>query len=231
MRVHYLQHVENEDLANMEPWLVKRGHSITRTLLYRKHSLPSPGSFDWLIIMGGPMNADEHVKYPWLKKEKAFIKESIGMGKVVLGVCLGAQLIARALGAKVRKNEYKEVGWHRVGLTAAGKRSALFNGFPTVFTPIHWHGDTFAVPEGAKRLASSTACKNQAFEYKGRVFAVQFHIEYAPVHVRDFFRAEGEPAAGGKFEQGEKQILGRPELFKKLGFLMDKMLENAEKAV
>jgi GMP synthase-like glutamine amidotransferase len=224
-----MQHVENEDLANIKAWLLKHGHSITRTLLYKKHAFPPVDSFDWLIIMGGPMNVDELRKYSWLKKEKTFIKNSMRAGRIVLGVCLGAQLIARVLGAKVKKSRYKEIGWHKVRLTSAGKASVLFRDFPSSFAPIHWHGDTFILPKGTKILASSKACKNQAFEYNGRVFAVQFHVEYAPVHVLDFFKAEGKPDIKGKFEQGAKEILGRPGLFSELKALTEKLLKNIEK--
>ena len=216
MRVHYLQHVENEDLANIKAWLLKHGHSITRTLLYKKHTLPPVDSFDWLIIMGGPMNVDEHGKYPWLKKEKTLIKSSIRAGKVVLGVCLGAQLIARALGAKVKKNRYREIGWHKVRLTTAGKKSVLFKKFPSSFAPIHWHGDTFDLTKGTKLLASSAACKNQAFEYNGRVFAVQFHVEYSLRNMKKFYKTALGCGTKGRYEQDEKHVLANYVGFKKM---------------
>lgn len=229
MRIYYLQHVDNEDLANMLSLFKRHGHKISRTLLHKDEILPLLDSFDWLIIMGGPMNVDEHGKYPWLIEEKTFIKKSIKAGKIVLGVCLGAQLIARALGAKVKKNKYKEIGWHKITLTPTGKKSTLFRGFPSSFTPIHWHDDTFDIPAGAKVLARSKACKNQAFEYKGRVFAVQFHIEYAAKHIRKFYKTEKEPVVLGKFEQRKKQILSKPVLFRQLRYLAIKMLKNIEK--
>jgi GMP synthase-like glutamine amidotransferase len=228
MRIHCLQHADSEGLANIMPWLAGRGHKVTCTQLHKNGKLPPMSSFDWLIIMGGPMNADEEQKYRWLKTEKSFIKDSVKSGKIVLGVCLGAQLIARCLGAKVKKNRHKEIGWHKVWLTPAGKKSILFRGFPVSFTPIHWHGDTFALPRGIKSLASSAACKNQAFENSGRVFAVQFHIEYSPKHIRDFFRFEKESEVKGKYEQGEKQILSNPVLFRKLKKFTELMLSNIE---
>ena len=230
MKVHYLQHIDSEDLANILPWLIKHGHKTTRTLLYKDGKLPSLDSFDWLIIMGGPMNVDEHSKYPWLKTEKAFIKNAIKSGKTVLGVCLGAQLIARCLGARVKKNKFKEIGWHKVRLTSEGRKSVLFRGFPAAFTPIHWHGDTFDIPKNTKPSASSAACRNQAFEYKGRVFAVQFHIEYSPKHIRDFYRVEQEPEVKGSYEQGEKQILSKPGYFRSLKKLTHILLSNIEKS-
>ncbi|HRU39434.1 MAG TPA: type 1 glutamine amidotransferase [Candidatus Goldiibacteriota bacterium] len=230
MRVHYLQHCDNEDLANIKPWLIKRRHSVSRTMLHKSEKLPPINSFDWLIIMGGPMNVDEHAKYPWLKAEKSFIREAIASGKTVLGICLGGQLISRSLGAKVAKNKYREIGWHSVRLTPAGKKSVLFRGFPSVFTPIHWHGDTFSLPKGVRLLASSRACRNQAYEYKGNVFALQFHVEYSRKHIEEYFRIEKEPGKKGPFEQSEKQILAESGLFKKLEKLTRTMLENIEKA-
>jgi len=230
MKVHYIQHADSEDLANILPWLIKHGHKTTRTLLHKGEKLPSMDTFDWLIIMGGPMNADEHSKYPWLITEKAFIKKAIRSGKTVFGVCLGSQLIARCLGSKVGKNKFKEIGWHDVALTPAGRKSVLFRGFPPTFVPIHWHGDTFEIPKGIKRLARSAACRNQAFEYKGKVFAVQFHIEYSPKHIRDFYKVEYEPKVKGRYEQGEKQILSKSVLFKNLRSLMKLMLSNVEKS-
>lgn len=228
MKIHYLQHCDSEDLANILPLLKKRGHKVSRTLMHKRGKLPSLDTFDWLIIMGGPMNVDEERLYPWLKAEKAFIKKSIRSGKTILGVCLGAQLISCCLGAKVKKNRYKEIGWHKVKLTQAGKKSVLFRGFPPEFTPIHWHEDTFDIPARAKLLASSAACRNQAFSYAKNVFAVQFHIEYGPKHVMEFYRVEQEPEVKGRFEQGEKQIMSKPALFRKLKALTEKMLLNIE---
>ena len=149
LRIHYLQHVEFEDAANIVPWAEARGHAVTCTRLHRGEPLPPVDAFDWLVIMGGPMNVCDHDRYPWLVREKAFIGESIGRNKVVLGICLGAQLIADVLGGRITPNREKEIGWFPVSLTGAGLRSPLFQPLPRQFLPFHWHGDTFSIPPGA----------------------------------------------------------------------------------
>jgi GMP synthase-like glutamine amidotransferase len=123
MRMHYLQHVPFEDMANIEGWAQDRGYDISRTLLYEDEPLPDMDKFDWVVVMGGPMNIYEHDKYPWLAREKGFIKAAIQGGKIFLGICLGAQLIADVLGGKVRKNSHKEIGWHKVSLAPEASRS------------------------------------------------------------------------------------------------------------
>lgn len=176
MRLHYLQHVPFEDLANISPWAQEKGHSITKTLLYNNEILPSSESFDWLIIMGGPMNIYQEDKFPWLKQEKKLIEQSIKDKKKILGVCLGAQLIADVLGAKIYQNKYKEIGFFPVQLTDQSEQSIFFQSIPKEFMAFHWHGDTFDIPHKAKHLAKSEACLNQAFEYKNTL-ALQFHVE------------------------------------------------------
>ncbi len=124
------------------------------------------------------MNVYEEAEYPWLAAEKAFIAAAIGAGKPVLGICLGAQLIAAVLGGTVSKGPQPEIGWYPVELTPAGRELPLFAGFPDRFTALHWHGDTFSIPPGATHVASSAACANQAFAYDGgRVVGLQFHLE------------------------------------------------------
>lgn len=177
MRIHYLQHVPFEDLANIEPWAAARGHAVTGTALHAGESLPPLEDVDWLIVLGGPMGVHDTHDYPWLRPEKALIREAIDTGRLVLGICLGAQLIADALGATVGSNGCKEVGWHPVSLTDAGGQSPLFQGLPKVFTAFHWHGDCFEIPDGACHAARSAACPNQAFGYGNRVLALQFHVE------------------------------------------------------
>ena len=127
MRIHSLEHEPFEGLANIEVWAKKKGHSITRTLLFNNEELPDISDFDWLFIMGGSMNIYEEEKYPWLKREKNFIAEAISSKKIVLGVCLGSQLIADILGSKVTKNKYKEIGWFPISLTGEAKNSSIFS--------------------------------------------------------------------------------------------------------
>jgi GMP synthase-like glutamine amidotransferase len=168
MRLHSLEHEPFEGLANIEVWAKNRGHSISRTLLFNNEELPDIDDFDWLVIMGGSMNIYEEEKYPWLREEKNFIAEAIAGKKIVLGICLGSQLIADVLGGNVSKNKYKEIGWFPVSLTADAKNSPVFSTLPRKFAAFHWHGDTFKIPPGAVRIAESEGCANQAFEY-GRV--------------------------------------------------------------
>ena len=124
------------------------------------------------------MNVYQEAEYPWLAAEKAFIATAIGAGKAVLGICLGAQLIAAVLGGPVSKGAQPEIGWYPVELTPEGRGLPLFAAFPVRFTALHWHGDTFSIPPGATHVASSAACANQAFAYDGgRVVGLQFHLE------------------------------------------------------
>ncbi len=177
MRFHYLQHVPFENLAYVETWLQTKNIIFSRTALFESQRLPEQNDFECLIVMGGPMGACDENKYSWMKAEKIFIEQAIRNKKIVIGICLGAQLIADVLGAKVYKNQYKEIGWFPVRKTKEPDKTIFDALFPDEFHAFHWHGDTFDIPEGATRFAESTACKNQGFVYDQKVFALQFHLE------------------------------------------------------
>ena len=178
MRIHSLQHVVFEDSANVAAWARQRGHEITRTRLYAGEALPELDSFDCLVIMGGPMNIYEHDAYPWLLREKAFITQAIEKKRLILGVCLGGQLIADCLGGHVTSSPKTEIGWHGVTQTVESKGSFL-SVLAQDMEVFQWHGDMFSIPPGAKHLASSAACPNQAFQYGEHVLAMQFHLDYS----------------------------------------------------
>ena len=180
IRIHWFQHVPFEGLGCIEQWATEKGHALSVTRFHRDEPLPRIGEIDWLVVMGGPMNIYEESEYPWLAREKQFIGQAIRSGKVVLGICLGAQLIAGFLGARVTPNAHKEIGWFPLELTPEAVASPLFDFLPHRLTAFHWHGDTFALPRGALRIARSEACENQAFLYDGRVVGLQFHLEFTP---------------------------------------------------
>ena len=167
LRIHALYHVDFEELNHIKQWADNRGHRITVTRFYENDPLPAQDSFDWLIIMGGPMSIHDENDFPWLTDEKAFIQQSISDGKTVIGVCLGAQLIADSLGAKVAPSGIKEVGWLPIQLTKQGLAHPLLADLPrNEFTVFHWHGDGFECPKGATPIATSHAWANQGFIYQ-----------------------------------------------------------------
>jgi len=226
MRLHYLQHVPFEDAANIAVWARQRGYPVTRTRMYEDASLPSEETFDWLVVLGGPMNAYEHDRYPWLVEEKALIRRAIDRGVTVLGVCLGAQLIADVLGGKVDSGGEREIGWFPVRLTRQAKQSRVFAVLPEQFMAFHWHEDTFSVPPGAVRTAASDACAHQAFIYGDRVVALQFHLEYTATSIEQMIRHCGQRLAPGRYVQSAEQIAGRGNLFAGAGQLLYGMLDE-----
>ena len=224
MRVHWLQHAEHEDLGCIAPWLVAHGHTVTCTRLQRSEPLPSLTAVDWLIVLGGPMNIYQHDLYPWLVAEKQFIRAALQADKRVLGICLGAQLVADQLGGPVVSNKELELGWHPVTLTAAGRKAGAFKGFPDSFSAFHWHGDTFALPLGSEPLMHSAACANQAFAHGARVAGIQFHLEVTAANARDWFALE-RPAPG-RYVQAPEAILAALPNFAENNRLMVLLLEN-----
>jgi GMP synthase-like glutamine amidotransferase len=207
MRLHFCQHVPFEDPPNIEVWAKEKGYPFTGTLLFRDEGFPEMNAFDWLIILGGPMNIYEEKKYPWLVREKKFIAAAIQEGKIVIGICLGAQLVADVLGGKVTPNPQKEIGWFPVTLTPAARRSSLFAGLPGRFTAFHWHGDTFAIPSGAVRVAESEGCRNQAFVYRERVIGLQFHLESSRESIQKLVQNCQDEIIEGKYIQKTQAML------------------------
>ncbi len=228
MRINSLEHESFEGLGNIEVWAQNKGHSISRTLLFKNGKLPETSEFDWLVIMGGSMNIYEEEKFPWLKEEKIFIAKAIAAKKIILGVCLGSQLIADVLGGKVSKNQYKEIGWFPVSLTREAKDSSIFCSLPNPFTTFHWHGDTFKIPSGAKRLAQSEGCKNQAFEY-GRTIGLQFHLEYSKKSIDLMFRNCRDELLDGKYIQTPDEIISKIENVHEMNKTLDLILDNMER--
>lgn len=206
MRLHCLTHVSFEDAANIGEWAELRGHSLAYTHLYRDEPLPPADSFDMLAVMGGPMNAYEHDLYPWLIQEKAFVRCVINAGKKVIGVCLGAQIIADVLGGRVYANAHKEIGWHPVTLTPQAARSKAFSPLPLEMMVFHWHGDTLSLPADAENLASSDVCENQAFGYGEHVLGLQFHLEYSQESIEKMLAHCADELVGGPYIQSPDQI-------------------------
>lgn len=206
MRFHYLQHVAFEDAASIGQWAAAQGHSVSCTRLYAGEALPAQDDFDWLAVMGGPMNIYEHEEYPWLVDEKRFLRETIDRGAVVIGVCLGAQLLADVLGGEVTRNAHKEIGWHPATLTPEGRESELLSEWPDEFMACHWHGDMFSIPPGAVHLASSEACANQGFVYDERVVGLQFHMEYLPDSVEAMLTHCADELVDGPWIQSEDEL-------------------------
>lgn len=177
LHIHYFQHVSFESPGYIQQWAEVNGHDQSFTRFYEEDNLPAMTDIDWLIVMGGPMGVYDTATYPWLEAEKAFIRLCIDAGKTVIGICLGSQLIAAALGEEVYPNSQKEIGWFDIKLTTAGRSCYLFADFPERFSVLHWHGDTFNLPAKAVLLAESAACKHQAFLYNNNVLGLQFHFE------------------------------------------------------
>jgi GMP synthase (glutamine-hydrolysing) len=185
MRLHYLQHVAYEPPGYVAEWAREQGHEVTGTRLHAGESFPDTDAFDWLVVMGGPMGVYDSEEYPWLQDEQALIREAIAAEKGVLGICLGAQLVAAAMGADVYPATESEIGWFPVEATA-GASGTPFETLGSEYEAFHWHGDTFDLPAGATRVARTDAFENQAFVAEaGRVVGLQFHLEVTPATIDD----------------------------------------------
>lgn len=206
MRIHSLLHAKHETIAAVANWSEHHSHSLSATNLYLGDELPCIDDFDLLLIMGGPMSVNDENKYKWLASEKLFIKEAIDKGKYVLGICLGAQLIANALGAEVKANPYKEIGWFPVK-KAMWSANPIADILPFFFTTFHWHGETFDIPENAKLIFSSEACPNQSFIYGDRTVAFQFHMEVTPEIIQGFIEYGKNELKKDKYVQSADEIL------------------------
>jgi len=212
MRIHYLQHVLHEGLGYIEEWVSISGHSLTSTKYFEDPKLPEINEIDWLIIMGGPMSVNDENRFPWLEEEKKFIRRTIDAGKTVLGICLGSQLVSTALGARVYKNKEKEIGWFDIELTPFAKSGNLFFEMGNRLKVLHWHEDTFDIPDNAVLLASSDGCKNQAFIYKNKVLALQFHLELTWKYLQEWVGSGKNELKLGVYVQSEKEMLKYKQL-------------------
>jgi GMP synthase-like glutamine amidotransferase len=208
MRAHYLQHVPYEGLGSIEPWLREAGYAIDRTRLYESAELPSLEGVDLLIVMGGPMSVNDEADYPWLVEEKRFIRRAIEAGLPVLGICLGAQLIASALGQRVYPNREKEIGWFQIERVTGADASGF--ALPPSLEVFHWHGETFDLPPGAIQLARSEGSEHQAFLLPPRVVGLQCHLETTPDSARQILEQSRDELVASRFVQQESEILATP---------------------
>jgi GMP synthase-like glutamine amidotransferase len=223
MRAHYFQHVPFEGLGCIESWLEAAGYEITNTRFFESAELPDRQGFDLLVVMGGPMSVNDEGEFSWLVSEKQFIREAIGSGTPVLGICLGAQLIASAMGARVYRNPVKEIGWFPIHGVVSNDRSIF--GFPPSETVFHWHGETFDLPPEATRLAKSDGCENQAFQLGKSVIGLQFHLETTPESAREIASHCRDELVPSRYVQKIEEILSaEPRRYKAINELMGSVL-------
>jgi len=225
MKIQYLQHVPFENLGSIATWAAEKNVSVNCTHLYNDELLPDIGDFDWLIVMGGPMNIYEYDKYPWFKDEKVLIREAIRHNKTVLGVCLGAQLIADVLGAKVYANGQKEIGWWPIKPASTMPSQTLRAIFGEELEVMHWHGDTFSIPAGAVHLATSEACRNQGFIYQDRVIALQFHLETTEASLKRLISNCQDEIVTAPYIQNASEMLAHAARFRKINAVMGNLLD------
>lgn len=226
MRAHYLQHVPFEGLGYIQEWLTANGHSISSTRFYESPAaLPSVQDFDLLIIMGGPMNVNEEAKYSWLAAEKELIRQAIKANKKILGICLGAQLIAAAAGGRVFPHMVKEIGWFPVTFQDSFAKW-LGKSIPAEQIFFHWHGDTYTLPEGFFNHATTEACGQQLYTSGNNIVGIQFHPEMKTEGVKALVENDGDELQNKPFIQTKQTILSTQQYFEKAEELMNAILER-----
>ena len=225
MRACILQHVPFEGPAYIGRWLEQKRADASTIHLYRGDALPCPDDFDLLVVMGGPMSVHDVERYPWLADEQALIRDAMRAGRTVLGICLGAQLIARALDGNVRPASEREIGWFDVRRDAQSDPENMFD-LPDVFPALHWHGELCELPPGCVRLASTEACANQMFSLGENVLGIQCHLEFDMDSVRKLAGNCPEDLAPGTFVQTESRILADASRFTDAHRLMDSILDR-----
>jgi GMP synthase-like glutamine amidotransferase len=216
MRARIFQHVPFEGPGSIAAWLATKQAQVEYTRFFEtpetskpskpSEQLPSPDALDaldLLVVMGGPMSVNDEAEFPWLAAEKTFIRDAVAKGIPTLGICLGAQLIASALGAKVYKNPVKEIGWFPV--SAVSSDGSVFR-LPDKCTVFHWHGETFDLPAGAVRLAASEVCPNQAFQVGQHTIGLQFHLEATPESTAAILDNCRDELVAGPYIQSEAEL-------------------------
>ena len=226
LSIHTFMHVPFEGLGCIEQWIIREKHSLGYTHFYEDYLLPDMDSIDWLIVMGGPMSVYDEAGYPWLAEEKAFIRKAIEQGKTVLGICLGSQLIAEVLGAKVYPNHLKEIGWLDITLSEKALELPLFENFDKQFPVFHWHGDTYEIPEGSIRLISSVNCINQAFLFRDNVLGLQFHFEVTGLTLKSMVDHGMEELAESTTIQSAEVILAETRYIEENNRKMFQLLDS-----
>jgi len=222
MNAHIFQHVPFEDIGCMVYWLKMSGARVTYTRFFKNETLPRLTGLDLIIVMGGPMSANDESVLPWLHAEKKFIRKAIESGVAVLGICLGAQLIASSLGARVYQNPQKEIGWFPIETTPHVGDAFCF---PEKYTVFHWHGETFDLPSNAVRLARSKVCENQAFQVGQNVIGLQFHLEATPETVGALLDNCGSELVPGLYIQTEPELRNADAaVYANINRLMDEVL-------
>lgn len=207
-KVLVLQHVKSEGLGIIGKSLRQKGIEADFIKIFEGQRIPRDvGGHDGLIVLGGPMGVYEEDIYPFIKDEIMLIKDALKNNIPMLGICLGAQLLAKAAGANVYKGKKKEIGWYDVELTEEGKRDGLFIGLPDEFTVFQWHGDTFDIPEKSRCLASSKLFPNQIIKVGKNAYGIQFHLEVTEEMIREWIDVNGKELVSVKSYINPKDIL------------------------
>lgn len=223
MRIQVIQHVPFEGPGCIADWAVDRGHTLSTTHAYLGATAPDPATLGLIVILGGPMGADDDEACPWLRKEKRYIEEALKAGTPILGICLGAQLIARILGAPITSNPEREIGWFEVRTTPEARQ--LCPALPQTLRAFHWHSDTFGLPAEAVPVGASGACAHQGFFAGRHVLGLQFHLESNRRSVAQLVNHCRGELKGGPFVQTEDSMLSEERYYGEANRLMQQLTD------
>lgn len=226
MRIRVIQHVDFEGTAGIARWAKARGAELLVSRPDKGEPLPRGERRDLLVVLGGPMSVGDTAEYPWLVGEKQFLRAALERGEMILGICLGAQLLAELLGGTVTQNVAgPEIGWFPVALDPAARDLRWFSRFPDSVMAFHWHGDTFSLPPNAVPIGNSAACANQGFAWGGHVLGLQFHLEATREWILGLMERAGK-LPRGEFVQDPRRIAGSPDDLDALERRLDELLDS-----
>lgn len=227
MNILAIRHFDFDDPGVFSQWAHRRGHQLTVVDPAAQLDNQWLDSTEILIILGGPMSVYQEEAYPWLADEKKFVKSAMDRGIKIIGICLGAQMLAEILGAQVYKHAMKEIGWHKVERT--GEEHPWLAQMPSEFYSFQWHGDTFDLPEGATLLARSEACGHQAFSYGDNILALQFHLETSPAAIEQMLTRWSSELIDSPYIQSAEYIRRNLQRSEASFRILHQILDEAER--